>query len=440
MLRKLSIGYMIIFITTTFSVGLLGADNSRELIRFDSDHFRATGYLPQGVSLEQLEDLLRNSSGLKSVNEVNEVLRNDAFIMTQHEKELFWVTPSIRDKRDYTYDGENYLTEMLEQKWEDSDWVNNLHEVITYDENQMLDYGSFFVWNSNEWQEGNVYTNSYNDEDQLITQVYTYQGNNYFQNLYTYDEAGHMVEQLTQVWDVSQEWRDNMRAIYGFDENYNQVLLETHYHMSGTWVIAERIISTYDENGRWIEDLVQLYEADEWMDYYHSDLVYDENGVHVQTNGYIMRESGWDNNRLITFNYDENLNNVEILMDASYDGGDSWVDFIHEMFLFQPALSIEADHTLTPDHMELKQNYPNPFNPSTTLRYGLTQNTLVSLDIYDVKGNMVQTLTSGSQSAGWYEANWNGTRHDGSPATTGVYFAQLRSGETNQVVKMLLIK
>ena len=88
----------------------------------------------------------------------------------------------------------------------------------------------------------------------------------------------------------------------------------------------------------------------------------------------------------------------------------------------------------------LDQNYPNPFNPSTTIRYGLPEDSNVSLVIYDVRGNLVRTLESGSQSAGWYELVWDGRSDEGKAISTGLYLARIGAGEYSQVIKMLYLK
>ena len=93
-----------------------------------------------------------------------------------------------------------------------------------------------------------------------------------------------------------------------------------------------------------------------------------------------------------------------------------------------------------PEDYELDQNYPNPFNPSTTIRYGLPEEANVSLVIYDVRGQVVQTLESGHQSAGWYDVVWNGQTADGKTISTGIYFARLVASEYSQVVKLLYLK
>lgn len=88
----------------------------------------------------------------------------------------------------------------------------------------------------------------------------------------------------------------------------------------------------------------------------------------------------------------------------------------------------------------LKQNYPNPFNPTTTIRYGLPEDTDVLLHIYDIAGREVKTLVSTSQAAGWYTVQWNGTSYDGTTVGTGMYFARIQAGDFSQVMKMVYLR
>jgi len=106
--------------------------------------------------------------------------------------------------------------------------------------------------------------------------------------------------------------------------------------------------------------------------------------------------------------------------------------------IMQPA-AIEGSPFL-PLEFQLSQNYPNPFNPSTTIRYGLAEDSNVSLVIYDVRGQVLQILESGHQPAGWYNVVWNGQTADGRPISTGIYFARLVAGDYSQVIKMLYLK
>ncbi|NQV42887.1 MAG: PD40 domain-containing protein [Candidatus Marinimicrobia bacterium] len=103
-------------------------------------------------------------------------------------------------------------------------------------------------------------------------------------------------------------------------------------------------------------------------------------------------------------------------------------------------LVVSIETALLPTEYVLHQNYPNPFNPTTTIHYGLPEESHVSLVIYDVRGIQIQALKSGHQSAGWYDVVWNGETADGKTISTGIYFARLVAGDYSQVVKMLFLK
>ena len=83
----------------------------------------------------------------------------------------------------------------------------------------------------------------------------------------------------------------------------------------------------------------------------------------------------------------------------------------------------------------LLQNYPNPFNPSTVIKYQIPNDGLVTLRIYDVKGQVIKTLVNQTQAKGRYAINF-----DASNLSTGVYFYRLISGSFTKTMKMLLIK
>jgi hypothetical protein len=83
----------------------------------------------------------------------------------------------------------------------------------------------------------------------------------------------------------------------------------------------------------------------------------------------------------------------------------------------------------------LEQNYPNPFNPSTTIRYRIPELSFVTIKIYDVLGNEIETLFKEVKPAGTYEITWYA---EGLPS--GVYFYQLKKGSFVETKKMTLLK
>ncbi len=94
-----------------------------------------------------------------------------------------------------------------------------------------------------------------------------------------------------------------------------------------------------------------------------------------------------------------------------------------------------TDENGLPEEFNLSQNYPNPFNPATEISFTLPVEGEVSLVVYDVLGNKIETLVKQTKPAGTYRITWNGTNY-----SSGVYYYRMESGNFVQTKKMLLIK
>ena len=95
----------------------------------------------------------------------------------------------------------------------------------------------------------------------------------------------------------------------------------------------------------------------------------------------------------------------------------------------------------TPREFALHQNFPNPFNPDTTIKYDLSESADVTLQIYNVLGQVVRTLVaSEAQNAGRYQIRWNGMDDRGVSVSSGIYFYRISAGEFQNVRKLMLLK
>jgi len=93
------------------------------------------------------------------------------------------------------------------------------------------------------------------------------------------------------------------------------------------------------------------------------------------------------------------------------------------------------------NNYQLEQNYPNPFNPSTKIRFSIPKQAKVKLEVYDIRGALVQTLVDSEvYAAGNYETSWNATDALGSKVSSGIYFARITAGNFMKTIKMNLLK
>ena len=121
------------------------------------------------------------------------------------------------------------------------------------------------------------------------------------------------------------------------------------------------------------------------------------------------------------------------------DGGQ--VMFAELQIVFPVGQPMDSDDvTVTPTTSLLNQNYPNPFNPETTISFNIPAATNGSLNVYNVKGQLVKTLVNGPLAFGSHSFVWNGTDNNGSAVSSGVYYYRLTAGNHNETKKMVLVK
>ena len=85
-------------------------------------------------------------------------------------------------------------------------------------------------------------------------------------------------------------------------------------------------------------------------------------------------------------------------------------------------------------------NYPNPFNPETNVAFNLKVKGNVRIDIFNVSGQKISTLTNSVFEAGQHSVEWNGTTDNGSSVSSGIYFCRMQTSDYNATGKMILMK
>ena len=98
-----------------------------------------------------------------------------------------------------------------------------------------------------------------------------------------------------------------------------------------------------------------------------------------------------------------------------------------------------------PNQTRLLQNYPNPFNPETWIPYQIAEDARVTIEIFNIAGELIRRIELGNQTAGWYvtkdrAAYWNGCNEAGEGVASGIYFYKLNAGNYSATRKMLIVK
>lgn len=186
---------------------------------------------------------------------------------------------------------------------------------------------------------------------------------------------------------------------------------------------------------------------DFWVQFY--------NGSSWQTVASYARGTNFDNNTFyhatVTLN-EANYNfptNAEFrfMCDASGNADDVYIDLVTITGLatggastMNGLISLGLVDDLGAMLPTLHQNFPNPFNPATTISYTLAKDANVSLNIYNVNGQLVRTLVNQHQGVGTHNAVWDGRNDHGLDVSSGTYFYQINADGHSEMMKMNLLK
>ena len=115
----------------------------------------------------------------------------------------------------------------------------------------------------------------------------------------------------------------------------------------------------------------------------------------------------------------------------------------------------EYDYAIDPRGNYLFSNFPNPFNPSTTIRFAvgamslspaksghrdMSSTTHVRINVYNLRGQLINTLVDEVKGVGTHSVVWNGTDQHGNRVASGVYFYRLETSTGNDIRRMVLMK
>lgn len=84
-------------------------------------------------------------------------------------------------------------------------------------------------------------------------------------------------------------------------------------------------------------------------------------------------------------------------------------------------------------------SYPNPFSEKTQIEFNLCEPSIVILDVYNLKGEMINRIFDGYLGSGVHSVSWDATNETGSRVPAGYYFCKIKSGNSVLTEKMILL-
>ena len=96
---------------------------------------------------------------------------------------------------------------------------------------------------------------------------------------------------------------------------------------------------------------------------------------------------------------------------------------------------LENDESIINGYFNLDTPYPNPFNPIINFDLNVVRLENITINIYDIKGNKIETVFSGLLNKGNYTFSWDGKNN-----ATGIYMIQCSSDKITKTQKIFLMK
>ena len=128
------------------------------------------------------------------------------------------------------------------------------------------------------------------------------------------------------------------------------------------------------------------------------------------------------------------------LQTPGFDNETGWGKInVFNTLSFLVGVEEKTNYQLPITSYQLLQIQPNPFQSRTTFHYQIPDKGHVSLKVYDLTGQLVETLLDSPQEAGSYKVMWDG-RTPESGARSGIYFIQFAFGEEILTRKFILVR
>jgi hypothetical protein len=145
----------------------------------------------------------------------------------------------------------------------------------------------------------------------------------------------------------------------------------------------------------------------------------------------------WSQTREYVNEYENGLQTLETYYDT-YPGRIEYLPRTRRLYYYTESSS--ADEPATPElSFDLKVS-PNPFKGSTRITYRLPEPGAVKLQIFNLKGQLVQEHQLNQKAAGEYHQDWDGKDAQGNRCAGGIYLYKIHFGRYSAGKKMILLR
>jgi hypothetical protein len=336
-----------------------------------------------------------------------------------------------------TYSG-NQIVEIVIQEWNGSDWDNVFRNEFTFDGNGLQTQSITQEWTNGAWENVSQTFSTYDGNGNIATSETQFWDNDVWNNAsrrtLTYDGQGREIESLLEIWsDDNSAYENGQRTVTAWSGDGLMSTATSQFWVDPAWFDLSRDMTTYDGVGRVIEVVDEMMDflTQDWTPVARTELTYNASGNLASE--LVQNWSGvaWENEGLGTNTYDGD-NDITESLTQLWNGSD-WENVSRTLFNYGSATTNEG----APDAFAVSaiDLFPNPTRDRLTVDVTLDAPGYLRVDVYDLLGRHVATLADSAAPAGVRQLRWQA---DDQPA--GLYLVRLQSGGQTRTHPFALIR
>jgi sugar lactone lactonase YvrE len=241
------------------------------------------------------------------------------------------------------------------------------------------------------------------------------------------DPSGHLVvtdRVGNRVYRVNEDGSKTIIAGNGLSsgggDGFNAT--ETGIHgVRGIWFMEDKsyLLATHEGSQIWYVDTLGIIHL--FLNGREGDENHSGDGEHFQTAGYKISEA-----RGISVDYDGNIiiteNDAGYIRRIRYNSDFTQIADKQQQYIY----NVNA--------------YPNPFTSLVKIHYGIIRTSFVRIDIYNILGSLITSVTNEIQPPGIYDVYWNATGYAGNKLKKGIYFYHIHTDNISKTGKLVYIE
>lgn len=242
------------------------------------------------------------------------------------------------------------------------------------------------------------------------------------------------------AYDGAKVWGTDLDGTYHTFSNYS--LYSTSFYIP-SYPDAKLVFATWyntieGSDGGNVQ--ISTDDGENW------ELITPENGYpgyvsSLSANGFSGNSEGWQLIEIPLVDYQNEEVQFRFKFASMNNSSYGWfIDYFAVIGAEANTASVDEANISIPKRTKLHDNYPNPFNPETTIGFSLPEKSDVTLQIYNMNGQLVKTLANEKKDAGEYKVIWNGTDDAGKSVSSGIYFYRIQTGDYTDIKKAILVK